>query len=134
ERTATNVGYERVRVRVKVQLTQTHATVVQTIAWAVLCVLVAQRVTPAALARALPAEQRGRGRARWTRVRRWGTGPGVDQAGVSPPLIAGALALRAPDQAVVVALDTTRLGKGEGWLAGIGVAGRTLPIGGAGIP
>src|SRR5262249_15875471 len=39
-----------------------------------------------------------------------------------------------PGQAVVVALDTTRLGKWEVWLAGIVVGGRTLPIGWAGIP
>lgn len=132
--TATDVGYEQVRAWVKMQLQQTHATGVRTLAWAVLCVLVAQRVTPAALARALPAEQRGSGRARLTRVRRWWTGPVVDQAVVSPQLIAGALALLAPDQAVVVALDTTRLGKWEVWLAGIVVAGRTVPIGWAGIP
>jgi hypothetical protein len=35
---------------------------------------------------------------------------------------------------VVVALDTTRLGPWEVWLAGIVVAGRTLPIGWAVIP
>ena len=58
----------------------------------------------------------------------------MDQAVVSPQLIAGALALLAPGQAVVVALDTTRLGKWEVWLAGIVVAGRTLPIGWAAIP
>src|SRR4029453_7404849 len=38
------------------------------------------------------------------------------------------------DQPVVVALDTTRLGGWEVWLAGIVVAGRTLPIGWAVIP
>jgi hypothetical protein len=132
--TATEVGYEQVRAWVKARVKRTHATVVQTIAWAVLCVLVAQRVTPAALARALPAEHAGSGRARLTRVRRWWTGPAVDQAVVSPQLIAGALALLAPGQAVVVALDTTRLGKWEVWLAGIVVAGRTVPIGWAAIP
>jgi hypothetical protein len=132
--TATEVGYEQVRAWVKVRLKQTHATVVQTMAWAVLCIVVAQRVTPAALARALPAEQSGSGRARLTRVRRWWTGPAVEQAVVSPQLIVGALALRSPDQAVVVAVDTTRVGQWEVWLAGIVVAGRTLPIGWAGIP
>jgi Transposase DDE domain len=132
--TATDVGYERVRGWVKVQLKQAHATVVQTIAWAVLCVLVAQRVTPAALARALPAEYASSGRARLTRVRRWWSGPGMDQAVVSPQLITNALALLSPGQAVVVALDTTRLGKWEVWLAGMVVAGRTLPIGWAVIP
>jgi hypothetical protein len=132
--TATDVGYEQVRAWVKVRLQQTHATVVQTIAWAVLRVLVSQRVTPAALARALPAEQSGSGRARLTRVRRWWAGPVLDQAVVSPQLVAGALTLLAPGQAVVVALDTTRLGKWEVWLAGIVVAGRTVPIGWAAIP
>jgi Transposase DDE domain len=132
--TATDVGYERVRAWVKARVEQTHATVVQTIAWGVLCVLVAQRVTPAAVARALPAEYAGSGRARLTRVRRWWAGPPMDQAAVSPQLIAGALALLPAGQAVVVALDTTRLGKWEVWLAGVVVAGRTMPIGWAVIP
>src|SRR5215510_10329292 len=115
-------------------LGRTHATIIHTIAWAVLCVLLAQRVTPAAMARALPAEQAGRARARLTRVRRWWTGPPLDQAVVSPQLIQAALALLPPGSAVVVALDTTRLGPWEVWLAGIVVAGRTLPIGWAAIP
>jgi hypothetical protein len=119
---------------VKTRLGRTHATVVQTVAWAVLCLLLAQRVTPAALARALPAEQAGRARARLTRVRRWWTGPPLDQTMVSPQLIHAALALLPPSQSVVVALDTTRLGPWEVWLAGIVVAGRTLPIGWAVIP
>jgi hypothetical protein len=132
--TASAVGYDRVHEWVKVMLDRTHATVVRTIAWAVLGVLLAQRVTPAALARALPAEQAGRARARLTRVRRWWTGPPLDQAVVRPQLIQRALALLPPRQSVVVALDTTRLGPWEVWLAGIVVAGRTLPIGWAVIP
>jgi hypothetical protein len=115
-------------------LGRTHATVGRTITWAVLCVLLAQRVTPAALARALPAMQAGRARARLTRVRRWWSGPPLDQVEVSPQLIAAALALLAPGQTVVVALDTTRLGPWEVWLAGIVVAGRTAPIGWAVLP
>src|SRR5262245_66300089 len=105
--TASAVGYDRLHEWVKGMLGRTHATVVQTIAWAVLCVLVAQRVTPAALARALPAEQSGSGRARLTRVRRWWAGPAIDQAEVSSQLIADALAVLPPGQAVVVVLDTT---------------------------
>src|SRR5207244_11771172 len=42
--------------------------------------------------------------------------------------------LLAADPPVVVALDTTRLGPWEVWLAGIVVAGRPLPIGWAVIP
>jgi hypothetical protein len=53
---------------------------------------------------------------------------------VSPQLIAAALAFLAPGQAVVVALDTTRLGPWEVWLAGVVVRGRTVPIGWAVIP
>src|SRR6266446_1278071 len=132
--TASAVGYPQVREWVKARLGRTHATVVQTVAWAVLCLLLAQRVTPAALARALPAEQAGRARARLTRVRRWWTGPPLDQTMVSPQLIHAALALLLPGQSAVVALDTTRLGPWEVWLAGIVVAGRTLPIGWAVIP
>jgi hypothetical protein len=59
--TATEVGYERVRAWVKLRLQQTHAAVVQTIAWATLCLVGAQRVTPVALARAL----RDAGREKW---------------------------------------------------------------------
>jgi hypothetical protein len=58
----------------------------------------------------------------------------VDQTVVSPPLIQAALALLPAGQAVVVALDTTRLGPWEVWLAGLVVAGRTVPIGWAVIP
>jgi hypothetical protein len=132
--TASAVGYAHVQEWVKTMAGRTHATVVQTIAWAVLCVLVAQRVTPAALARALPMAQGGHARARLTRVRRWWTGPPLDQAVVSPQLIQVALALLPAGQAVVVALDTTRLGPWEVWLAGIVVPGRTLPLGWAVLP
>ena len=132
--TASTVGYEQVRAWVAVMLGQTHATVVRTTAWIVLCVLVAQRVTAAALARALPADQAGSGRARLTRVRRWWTGPPLDQTVVSPQLIQSALMLLPPGPPVVVALDTTRLGPWEVWLAGIVVQGRTVPIGWAVIP
>jgi hypothetical protein len=67
-------------------------------------------------------------------VRRWWSGPALDQATISPTLIRLALTLLAADQPVVVALDTTRLGPWEVWLAGIILAGRTLPIGWAVIP
>jgi hypothetical protein len=115
-------------------LGRTHATVVHTIAWAVLCLLVAQRATLAALARALPVDQAGRARARLTRVRRWWTGPPWDQVVVSPQRIQVALALLPSGPSAVVALDPTRLGPWEVWLAGIVVAGRTMPIGWAVIP
>jgi hypothetical protein len=103
-------------------------------AWAVLCLLVAQRVTPAARARALLADQAGRARARLTRVRRWWTGPPLAQVVVSPQLIHAALTLLPSGPSVVVALDTTRLGPWEVGLAGIVVAGRTRPIDWAVIP
>jgi hypothetical protein len=45
-------GYPPVHRWVKHVLGPTHTTVVVTLAWAVLCLLVAQRVTSAALARA----------------------------------------------------------------------------------
>jgi hypothetical protein len=132
--TTAQVGYTPVYRWVKQVLGDTHTTVVATVAWAVLCLLVAQRVTSAALARALPAEQAGSGRSCLRRVRRWWSGPALDQATVSPALIRLALALLPVDHPVVVALDTTRLGPWEVWLAGIVVAGRTLPIGWAVIP
>jgi hypothetical protein len=67
-------------------------------------------------------------------VRRWWRGPALDQTTISPALIRLALTLLAAEQSVVVALDTTRLGPWEVWLAGIVVAGRTLPIGWAVVP
>jgi hypothetical protein len=132
--TTAQVGYAQVHRWVKHVLGRAHTTSVMTVAWAVLCLLVAQRVTSAALARALPANQAGSGRSCLRRVRRWWRGPALDQATISPALIRLALTLLAADQPVVVALDTTRLGPWEVWLAGIVVAGRTLPIGWAVIP
>jgi hypothetical protein len=132
--TTAQVGYTPVYRWVKQVLGETHTTVVATVAWAVLCLLVAQRVTSAALARALPAEHAGSGRSCLRRVRRWWSGPVLEQTTLSPALIRLALALLTADHPVVVALDTTRLGPWEVWLAGIVVAGRTLPIGWAVIP
>jgi Transposase DDE domain len=131
--TTAQVGYAPVHRWVKSVLGRTHTTVVITVAWAVLCLLVAQRVTSAALARALPAEQAGSGRSCLRRVRRWWQGPALEQATISPALIHLALTLVAETQPIV-AMDTTRLGPWEVWLAGIVVAGRTLPIGWAVIP
>ena len=62
--TASQIGYAHVQRWVKSYLAGHHRTVVATVAWVVLCVLVAQRVTPAALARAIAAEQPGSGRSR----------------------------------------------------------------------
>jgi hypothetical protein len=132
--TAARVGYGRVLGWVKATLGGAHATVVATMAWAVLCLLVAQRAAPAALARALPAEEAGSGRSRLRRVRRWWGGPPLDQAAVGPRLIARALALLPPGQEILVALDTTRLGRWEVWLAGVAVEGRVVPIGWAVCP
>ena len=132
--TTAQVGYAPVHRWVKYVLGRTHTTVVVTVAWAVVCLLGAQRVTAAALARALPAEHAGSGRSCLRRVRRWWCGPALDQAALSPALIRLALTLLAADQRVVVALDTTRLGPWEVWLAGLVIAGRTLPIGWAVIP
>jgi hypothetical protein len=132
--TTAQVGYAHVHRWVKHILGSTHTTSVVTLAWAVLCLLVAQRVTAAALARALPANQAGSGRSCLRRVWRWWRGPALDQATISPALIRLALTLLAAPQPVVVALDTTRLGGWEVWMAGIVVAGRTLPIGWAVLP
>jgi len=131
--TTAQVGYAPVHRWVKNVLGSTHTTVVITVAWAVLCLLVAQRVTAATLARALPAEQGGSGRSCLRRVRRWWQGPELEQATISPALIRLALTLWTAAQPVV-AMDTTRLGPWEVWLAGLVVAGRTLPIGWAVIP
>src|SRR2546428_3914573 len=81
--TTAQVGYLPVNRWVKHVLGSTHTTVVVTVAWAVLCLLVAQRATSAALARALPAEQAGSGRSCLRRGRRWGWGAGAGQAAVN---------------------------------------------------
>jgi hypothetical protein len=134
--TAAQVGYTPVYRWVKQVLGDTHTTVVATVAWAVLCLLVAQRVTSAALARALPAEQAGSGRSCLRRVRRWWSGPTLDQATLSPVLIRLALALPTVDHPVVVALDTTHLGPWEVWLGGppVSLAEGALPDDDAGAP
>ena len=132
--TTAAVGYEPVYAWVKQVLGQTHRTVGRTVAWAVLCIVVAQRVTPAALARALPHEQAGSGRSCLRRIRRWWQGAALEQGEMSPQLIRQALQGHPTSQVVVVALDTTRVGPWEVWLAGIVVGGRTLPIGWAVIP
>ena len=82
--TAAAVGYAQVRAWGAVTLGTTQTTVVRTTAWIVLCRLPAQRLTAAALARALPADQAGSGRARLTRVRRWWPGPPWAHTIVSP--------------------------------------------------
>src|SRR4029450_2766948 len=127
--TTAQVGYLPVHRWVKYVLGSTHTTVVVTVAWAVLCLLVAQRVTAAALARALPAEHAGSGRSCLRRVRRWWSGPALDQATISLALIRLALTLLAAEPPVVVALDTTRLGARGGWLGGVVRGGATGPRG-----
>ncbi len=132
--TASQVGYAKVWAWVKRYLDGTHPTVVSTVAWAVLCIIVAQRVTPAALARAIPAEEPGSGRSRLRRVRRWWQGPQLDRGSLTPRLIRTALALLPKDQRLVVALDTTRANPWEIWQAGVVFAGHTLPIAWAVVP
>src|SRR2546429_9952015 len=84
--TTAQVGYLPVHRWVKHVLGSTHTTVVVTVAWAVLCLLVAQRATSAALARALPAEQAGSGRSCLRRVGgRGGGGGGRPGGGGAPP-------------------------------------------------
>src|SRR5256886_11720114 len=104
--TTAQVGYLPVNRWVKHVLGSTHTTVVVTVAWAVLCLLVAQRATSAALARALPAEQAGSGRSCLRRGRRRGGGAGVGQATVRPAPIPPALPLLAAGQPARVAAGT----------------------------
>jgi hypothetical protein len=128
--TASQIGYEPVRAWSKRLLGAAHTTAVATVAWAVLCLLAAQRATPAALARALPAEQAGTGRS----CLRWWAGPPLDQAAVSAGLVRQALAMLAAGQPVVVALDTTRLGGWEVWLAGWSSPAARCPSAGPSSP
>src|SRR5262249_61183483 len=89
-------GYPPVHRWVKPGLGPTPTTGVVTIAWAVLCLLVAHRVTAAALARALAAEHAGAGRSCLRRGRRRGGGA-VPAPGLPGPACApGGRARRAP--------------------------------------
>lgn len=132
--TASQIGYDRVYRWVKGYLDGTHLTVLQTVGWVVLCLLAAQQVSPAALARAIPAAEAGAGRSRLRRVRRWWQGPELELGRLAPRLIATALALLPPGAPVLVVLDTTRVGPWELWLAGVVYAGRVLPVGWAVLP
>lgn len=105
-----------------------------TVAWIIICLLVTQRLTPAALARAIPATEPGSGRTRLRRVRRWWQGPELDLGILTPRLIRAALALLPQEGEVKLALDTTRVGSWEVWQAGIVFAGRTLPVAWAVVP
>src|SRR5207237_10349779 len=93
------VGYAHVHRWVKEVLGRTHTTVIMTVAWAVLCLLVAQRVTAATLARALPAEQAGSGRSCLRRGRRGGAGPALGPGTTRPRLFPLALTPLAGDTA-----------------------------------
>jgi hypothetical protein len=132
--TASAIGYSNVLGWVKTRLPGRHVTMVRTAAWVVLCILVAQRVTPAALARAIPAEESGSGRTRLRRVGRWWQGPELDLGEVTPRLIRAALALLPKGELVVVATDTTRVGPWEVWKAGPSFVGHTLPVAWAAVP
>ncbi len=131
--TAPQIRYEKVEAWVKPYLGHIHRTVLGTVVWVIVCLLVAQRLTPAALARAIPASQPGSGRSRLRRVQRWWQGPELELGTLTPRLIRAALAL-VPQESVLVALDTTRVGRWEIWQAGIVFAGHTLPVAWAVVP
>ena len=125
--TASQIGYEHIKAWVKPYLGECHRTVLGTVVWIIVCLLVAQRLTLAALARAIPATAPGSGRSRLRRVQRWWQGPELELGTLTPRLIRAALTL-VPQERVIVALDTTRVGRWEIWLAGIVFAGHTLPV------
>jgi hypothetical protein len=125
--TASHIGYAKVEGWAKPYLDGTHQTVLKTVAWVVLCLLVAQGLRPTALARAIPTEEAGSGRSRLRRVQRWWRGPAVPLDLLLPRLIRMALALL-PQEVAIVALDTTRVGPWEIWYAGVVFAGHTLPV------
>jgi hypothetical protein len=100
--TTAQVGYTPVHRWVKHVLGPTHTTVIATIAWAVLCLLVAQRVTPAALARALPGEHAGSGR---SRLRPAGVQHRLVGAVRRKPRCHGAVAPRCRDGVAMTAAD-----------------------------
>jgi hypothetical protein len=118
---------------VKPYLDGTHQTVLKTVTWVILCLLVAQGLQPAALARAIPTEEAGAGRSCLRRVQRWWHGPAIPLALLLPRLIRAALALL-PQEVAIVGLDTTRVGPWEIWYAGVVFAGHTLPVAWAVLP
>lgn len=132
--TVSQIEYGKVLMWVKGYLVDVHATVVKTVGWAVVCLLVAQRLNPAALARALPMEQAGTGRNRLRRVQRWREGRPLDRGHLAPWLVRAALAIVPAGQTIVVALDTTRTGQWEVFMAGIVFRHRVLPIAWAVMP
>jgi hypothetical protein len=131
--TAAQIGYERVHTWVKPYLDGTHQTVLKTVTGVILCLLVAQSLRPAALARAIPTEEAGTGRSCLRRVQRWWRGPALPLGLLLPRLIRAALALL-PQEVALVALDTTRVGPWEIWYAGVVFAGHTLPVAWAVLP
>jgi hypothetical protein len=132
--TASQIGYGNVELWVKSYLNGTHRTALSTVAWVILCLLAAQRLNPAALARSLPSEEPGSGRSRLRRVRRCWHGPDLPRDTLTPRLVHAALALLPADATVLVAVDTSRLKAWEIWPAGIVFAGHPLPVAGAVLP
>lgn len=132
--TASQIGYGNVQAWVKSYLNGTHRTVLSTVAWVILCVLVAQRLNPAALARAIPSDEPGSARSRLRRVRRCWHGPDLPHDTLTPRLVRAALALLPPATPWIIALDTTRVGGWEIWQAGIVFAGHTLSVAWANMP
>src|SRR5579884_555808 len=132
--TASQIGYGNIYAWVKSYLSGTHRTVLKTVAWVILCLLVAQRLNPAALARALPAEEPGSARSRLRRIRRAWAGPALLPDLLTPRLVRAALAMLPAAAPVIVALDTSRVGPWEIWQAGLVFAGHTLPVAWAAIP
>ncbi|MER3484843.1 MAG: hypothetical protein C4345_01545, partial [Chloroflexota bacterium] len=132
--TASQRGYGNISAWVKPSLHGTHGTVRKTVAWVILCLVVAQRLNPASVARAIPAAEPGSGRSRLRRVRRCWDGPALPQDTLPPRLVRAALALRPPAAPVIVARDTTRVRGWAIWQAGVVFAGHPLPVAWAAMP
>jgi hypothetical protein len=130
--TALTIDYESQVEWVKGYLVNEHAASVKKTAWAVGWVLAAQSLTPADMARALPMEESGSGRSRLRRIQRWRQGSISPQ--VRGQLVKTALALAGAGDPIVVALDTTRTGRWELFVAGIVFEHRVLPVAWAVIP
>src|SRR2546425_9498973 len=117
--TIAQVGYRPVHRWVKHILGSTHTTVVVTVAWAVLCLLGAQRVTAAALARALPAEHAGSGRSCLRRARGWWGGAALAAETSRPPPMHLALPLPAAGQPAAGPGTTPRRALGRVVVGGV---------------
>lgn len=90
--------------------------------------LVAQRLTPAALMRALPSASPVPARTRYAAVAEFWDHPALQAAALTPVLVPAALALVRPTDAPVLVLDSVRCGSWETFTIGLVWHSRVVPL------